>query len=158
MIEHNKYSAGTIHKIVNHVDDEIYIGSTCQQLNTRMKVHITASKLDSHKSRPLYKHMNTLGADTFYIELVEEFPCDTSKELMRREGHFIKQLSTLNNNIAGRTKKEYQLDTHEHIVEHRRKTRVQHNQQKYTYAQKKDIIAEKSKKRSEHASAELFIE
>jgi hypothetical protein len=50
--------------------------------------------------------MNEYGVDNLYIELYEMYKCNT-KELVKREGEIIRQIGTLNKNIAGRTLKEY---------------------------------------------------
>ena len=34
--------------------------------------------------------MRELGVENFYIELIENFPCDTVEELRAREGHYIR--------------------------------------------------------------------
>ena len=54
--------------------------------------------------------MRTTGKDNFYIELVENYPCNTKEELMAREGHYIRERATLNHMIAGRTEKEWRED------------------------------------------------
>ena len=68
------------------------------------------------KKRPhskIYKHMNELGVENFYIELIENFPCNDIYELRAREGHFIREIGTLNKQIAGRPIKEYRKQYHE---------------------------------------------
>jgi hypothetical protein len=37
----------------------------------------------------LYQTMTELGKDTFYIELIENYPCQTQDELFKREGEKI---------------------------------------------------------------------
>ena len=59
--------------------------------------------------------MHELGAEHVYIELIEYDSCNDVYELRAREGHFIRQLGTLNKQIAGITKqfdtlKEYKHD------------------------------------------------
>ena len=70
------------------------------------------------KERLLYSKMNELGVDCFYIELIEECPCDNKEQLRAREGHFIRQLGTLNALIAGRSKKEWTVENSEHVKQH----------------------------------------
>ena len=66
------YSKAKIYKIVNDIDDDIYIGATCQALSKRMAEHRKSmkSKRDSHIK--LYKKMNEIGVEHFKILLVEE--------------------------------------------------------------------------------------
>ena len=99
------YSKGKIYKILNTIDDEIYVGSTIETLSMRMAKH--RSKVNVKPHYKLYEHMNKLGVDNFYIELIENFPCNDIYELRAREGHFIREIGTLNKRIAGRTDKEY---------------------------------------------------
>ena len=63
------YSNGEIYKILNDVDDEVYIGSTTQLLCKRMALH----RDRRHKLHmgELYRHMAAIGAEHFYIELIE---------------------------------------------------------------------------------------
>ena len=58
--------------------------------------------------------MRIVGVDNFYIELVEEYPCENLEQLRKREGQFIREFGTLNHQIAGRTKQEYAQDTRDH--------------------------------------------
>lgn len=44
----------------------------------------------------LYQHMRTLGIEHFYIELVEEYPCENRDQLAMREGHYMRLMGTLN--------------------------------------------------------------
>ena len=52
------YSDGKIYKIYNNKDDEIYIGSTCCSLSTRMSKHRYRAKEDRSKVHRLYVKMN----------------------------------------------------------------------------------------------------
>ena len=53
----------------------------------------------------MYQHMHEMGEDNFYIELIDNYPCNDIYELRAREGHFIRQVGPLNKLIAGRTQK-----------------------------------------------------
>ena len=99
------YSKGNTYKILNHIDDETYVGSTIKSLSQRMAQHRLAVK--KGENCKLYKHMHELGAEHFYIELIENYSCNDIYELRAREGHFIRERGTLNKVIAGRTNKEY---------------------------------------------------
>ena len=100
------YSNGKIYKILNDVDGEVYIGSTTQLLCKRMALH----RDRRHKLHmgELYRHMAAIGAEHFYIELIENYPCNNCEELRAREGFYIREIGTLNKQVAGRTKKEYE--------------------------------------------------
>ncbi len=107
----NKYHNGKIYAVRNIMDDDVYIGSTCSSLSQRMVKHRSASA--KCVKMQLYDKMQELGADKFYIELVEDCNCDSIEQLRRREGELIRQMGTLNKRIDGRTKSEYSEDNRE---------------------------------------------
>jgi len=78
-----KYTDGKIYKIVNNVDNEIYVGSTITSLSRRKGQHKINSK--KNENRKLCKHCNSIGWKNVSIVLIERYPCDTKKELMQRE-------------------------------------------------------------------------
>jgi len=59
-----------IYKIVNNVDDMIYIGSTSQTMEERFKEHLYNDTIN-HTIK-LYLHMRFLGFENFRIELICE--------------------------------------------------------------------------------------
>jgi hypothetical protein len=90
------YKNGKIYKIVNDVNDEIYVGSTTQPLSKRMVDHRANSKLNV-KGNKLYQTMKEIGVDKFRIVLIENFEANNKEELHAREEHFRKELrATLN--------------------------------------------------------------
>ena len=52
---------GRIYKIINSVDDSLYIGSTTLDLKLRFYLHKNHSKICKH--RLLYKKINELGIE-----------------------------------------------------------------------------------------------
>jgi len=59
-----------VYKIINTIDDKIYIGSTSKTLEERFKQHLyDATRNNTIK---LYKHMRYLGFEYFRIELICE--------------------------------------------------------------------------------------
>ena len=109
----NKYINGKIYKILNTETDDVYVGSTCMALSDRLKYHKTA--YPKKLGRKLYKLMDLIGAELFYTELIENFPCETKDELRKQEGHHIRLIGGLNMCIAGRDKQEYKTENKEHI-------------------------------------------
>ncbi|MDR3596496.1 GIY-YIG nuclease family protein [Clostridium sp.] len=93
----NMCTKGTIYKIVNDVNDEIYVGSTCKSLSNRMSNHRSASRDPlKYKDRKIYTAMRD-NDKRFDIILLESFPCKTKDELHAREHHYITTLKpTLN--------------------------------------------------------------
>jgi len=59
-----------VYKIINTIDDKIYIGSTSKTLEERFKQHLyDATRNNTIK---LYNHMRYLGFEHFRIELICE--------------------------------------------------------------------------------------
>ena len=110
------YTKGKIYIIRNSQNDLTYIGSTCQTLAQRMAQHKRDMRSEKCQKFKLYKAMTELGKDAFYIELLEDCPCQKRDELLRKEGEKIREhQSELNTIISGRTKQEYRQDNFEHI-------------------------------------------
>lgn len=63
---------GYIYKITNLINGKIYIGKTTSFLKRRWYEHISSSKKESDKNRPLYRAMNKYGLENFKIEQIEE--------------------------------------------------------------------------------------
>ena len=110
-----KYQDGKIYKILNCKTTDIYVGATCQRLAKRMMNHRT--KVKEGKDTALYNKMREIGIEHFYIELIENYPCENSEQLNKREGEWMREIATLNEKVAGRTNKEYKKDNKEKIRE-----------------------------------------
>jgi group I intron endonuclease len=94
----NKYTNAKIYRLVNSVDDQFYVGSTCTSLAKRKNNH----KNDARKKPNVrvYQHLNQIGWDNVVIELLELYPCGSRTELERRERAFIDEMKpTLNTNL-----------------------------------------------------------
>ena len=91
-----KYDNGKIYKLWSLQTNEIYVGSTVQPLHKRLYEHRSRAR-KTPCERSIYQEMNSLGMDSFNIELIEDYPCKSLNELHRREGHGIRELhATLN--------------------------------------------------------------
>ena len=118
------YSKGKIYCIRNTINDEIYIGSTCQSLSQRMAQHRRTLKCGRLGGMKLYNLMMDLGEENFYIELMEEYPCESKDRLRKREGEFIREHQTgLNKLVAGRKSLEYYYDNRDRVMEYKREYR-----------------------------------
>lgn len=79
---------GIIYKIINNVNDKIYVGKTTQSPEVRWRQH----KMDA--SRPsvdtyIYRAMRKHGVHNFSMEIVEELTDCDSDYLSRREMYWI---------------------------------------------------------------------
>ena len=118
----NKYKNGKIYTIRYKNDDSlIYVGSTVQPLYKRFAVHKSHSKEPVNENRLLYSKMKETDINDWYIELYEDYSCERKEQLTQREGQVIREIGTLNKEIAGRTKQEYYQDNKEHILEKNKK-------------------------------------
>ena len=70
-----------------------------------MGKHKCESRIKKNHNRLFYQHIDDW--DNWYIELFENFPCNSKEELNKREGEIIREIGTVNKTIAGRTHKEY---------------------------------------------------
>jgi hypothetical protein len=130
----NTYSNGKIYKIVNDVDDKIYVGSTTTMLSKRMSGH--RSKCKYEPTRKIYAHFNEVGVHNFSIVLIELFPCNSKMELERRERFWIDELKPeLNKAVPHQTYDEYYEKNKEAIIA----------RTKEYYHKNIDTVAEKKK-------------
>ena len=98
------YNTAKIYKIYCDENDDVYYGSTTQDLSLRLRQH----KSLKYTSREIMKN-------TYKIELVEEYPCETKKQLNERERYYIENYPCVNTQIPGRTKKEHREQHKEEI-------------------------------------------
>lgn len=111
----NNYQNGKIYSIRCHEDPSlIYVGSTTQPLYKRWGEHKSNSK--KKVNILLYSAINN-NFDKWYIELYELCPCNSKEELCKREGEVIREISTLNKQIAGRTMKEWYNDNKLSVIQ-----------------------------------------
>ena len=133
MAKNKDYHNGKIYCIRNYIDDDIYVGSTTQSLCKRMSRHRNRMTDNTRIHTPLYSKINDIGIDKFYIELLEDYPCDSIEQLRQREGHYIREIGTLNVKIAGRSKQGWKEDNMEHVKlhakEYHEQNKEKHNEQ-----------------------------
>jgi hypothetical protein len=116
------YKNGKIYCIRNSINDEVYVGSTTQPLSKRMVKHRCSAKTMPNKMK-ITMHMEELGFENFYIELVEEFPCENKEQLNRKEGEWIRKIGTLNSKIPGRTPTERRIDNADKLKQYAERNR-----------------------------------
>ena len=128
------YSKAKIYKVLNTVDDDVYIGSTCVGLATRMSKHRAAARMNRSKCKLMTK-MNDIGIENFYIELIKEYPeCENIEQLRKLEGEYITELQpALNHRVAGRSQKEHYNDNREYIKAHNKQYRIDNRESVLEY-------------------------
>ena len=86
-------SISRVYKIINDVDDLVYIGSTRQILCKRLTNHRHDAK--SGNEAALYAHMRKIGTERFKILCIREYK-DISKERLKyKEDKYIKRFDTV---------------------------------------------------------------
>jgi predicted GIY-YIG superfamily endonuclease len=92
MDENEKYKKFLIYKIYQTDDPTmLYIGSTIN-FKRRKSQHIknTSNKRSKSYSYPLYKYIRGCGGcEKFTFDIVEQFPCKTKQEGLKREKELI---------------------------------------------------------------------
>ena len=93
----------SVYQICNIVNQKVYVGVTKHDLTDRLREHLSEAKRDRAKHRKLYKEINLLGADKFYIECICN--CQGKTEGFTLEKAYIKKLGTalngLNESLGG---------------------------------------------------------
>jgi len=86
------YENSKIYKLVNNVDDKIYVGSTCGTLRLRKSKHKWELNNNKYPNRKVYNHLNQVGWGNVEIILIENFECKCKDELHKRERYWIDEL------------------------------------------------------------------
>ena len=87
------YQNGKIYKISSVVGNVCYYGSTCEKLNIRYYKHKYNYKKFQEGNKLYVSSYEVLKYEDNIIELVENFPCNTKKELHIKEGEYIISVS-----------------------------------------------------------------
>ena len=116
----NKFYNGKIYKIVDNTNDNVYIGSCCSSLKTRLSKHKCSYEMflfHNIKSFEIIKNgddyiksFDIIKNNDYKIELLENCNIKTKQELFQKERYYIENNVCLNKNIPGRTDKEYYND------------------------------------------------
>ena len=144
------FSNGKIYCIRNNTDDDIYIGSTTQKLSKRFQNH--KDVMNGYKRNRKIYTKREFGKENFYIELIEEYPCENIEQLNKREGELIRELKpVLNTQAAGRTIKEWREDNKEYLREDKKLYHIENNEKsnercRKWYEEKKDKVKEYTSK------------
>ena len=106
------YNNSKIYKIVDNTNNNIYIGSTTKKyLSTRLSEHKSKYKrFLEGKSKSGFTSFDIIKNNDYDIILLELVICNSKCELHKKERYYIETLDCINNNIPGRTRKEYQKE------------------------------------------------
>jgi len=128
------YQNGKIYTIRYRLDESLlYVGSTTQPLHKRWYEHRRKHNNPNSFNYNTYlsfKMRETNDINNWHIELYELYPCNTKKELERKEGQVIRLLNAnLNQVIAGRTYQEWAEENKERLKEYNKKYNEEHKEE-----------------------------
>ena len=103
------YQNGKIYKITSDLGPEVYYGSTRETLHIRKINHKTKIGCTSRIIFEKY------GFENCKIDLVENYPCNSKKELEAREAYYIRNNDCVNKVIPDRTMSEWRTENKEKI-------------------------------------------
>ena len=143
----NKYQNGKIYKLVCDNSPLVYYGSTCQKY--------LCNRLAKHKYRKNCSSRELFNLGKVTIHLIEDYPCNSKKELEDREKIYIKFILKnfdykiiCNKIIPSRTKEEAEIYNKEkcknYYYKNKEELKAKANEKfncpcggKYTYSSKK---------------------
>jgi hypothetical protein len=114
----NGYEGGKIYRLV--CNGLVYYGSTKQSLKDRIRAHRAHYNQHLNGKGHYYASFEILKLGDCKIELVEDYPCSSKKELELREKYYITSFECVNKSIPRRTTKEYLEANKEKIKEKNR--------------------------------------
>jgi hypothetical protein len=84
-----------IYKIIDNTNGNIYIGSTCLTLEQRLKAH-REKYYEKRKYGKGNSSYDIIKNNDYKIELLENFPCKTKQELLKKEREYIENTKCIN--------------------------------------------------------------
>lgn len=118
-----RYENGKIYKIVCNINGDLYIGSTIRTLNIRLIAHNTDYKRYLKGKCRYTTSYDIIKGNDFYIELIENYPCNNKRELETQERFHIEHKICINKYLPTRTKKEWREDNKQHTKQYRIKNK-----------------------------------
>ena len=138
-----EYSRGKIYKIepiIEHEEQEIYIGSTTlKYLSSRLvdhRAHYKKWKSNLHGKIMCFELFDKYGSDNCVITLIENVNANTKEELLQRERHYIQSMKCINKFVPLRTQKEHYIDNIEHAKNIRKIYYENHKEETAEYQKK----------------------
>ena len=99
---------GYIYKILNTINDKLYIGQTTSSIEKRFNDHLSAARTMKSSSMIIIHAINKYGEESFSISEVEKVICDSQEELQNllntKEIYYIAYYNSLRPNGYNITK------------------------------------------------------
>jgi len=90
------YSTGKIYCIKDNISKDVYVGHTIQPLHIRLRKHVTDYRGFmglNNKPRNFRGSAEVIFNGDYDIHLLQEYPCETKKELEKIETYWILKMS-----------------------------------------------------------------
>jgi hypothetical protein len=136
------YQNGKIYKIYCDENDDVYYGSTTQELYMRLRQH----KSLKYVSRNIMKN-------TYHIQLIELYPCNNRIELESRERYYIENNKCVNTYIPTRTKQEYRK---QHKQQSNERAKKWYNENKEYSSEWRKQYRQKNKDRIDNYKRQVY--
>lgn len=106
----NKYKRGQIYKVISSNCNDVYVGSTYDNLRKRLNGHVSDYKRYLDGIRGFITSGKIIEKGNYDIVLIEKYPCKDKAELHARERHWIENTpNCVNKCIPTRNKKQYYI-------------------------------------------------
>lgn len=161
------YNNGKIYKLICNITNYIYIGSTTCDLNKRLLNHINKYNcwfIDNNKS--YITSYKILENNNYEIELIEDYPCESKRDLEKRERYWLeyyindgyncvnKIIPVKTNKEKKETKKQYRENNKEQILKtkkiYRENNKEQLLEKQKIYRQNDDVKKQRAQYNKEY--------
>ena len=149
----NKFDKAKIYQIVDNTNDNVYIGSCCSSLKTRLSKHKFSyiicifnniKSFEIIKNKDYIKSFDIIKNNDYKIELLEDCDINTKHELLEREHFYIENNKCLNKNIPDISYKQYYNINKDYQKEYcKKKIEKKYKEAKKYYETNKDKFKER---------------
>jgi group I intron endonuclease len=88
----------TIYKIINDINNKIYVGQTWKTAKKRFKRHCAEARWKNTKNMPIILAIKKYGQEHFKVKILEKLKNPTQKEVDDREIYWVNHLNTFSPN------------------------------------------------------------
>jgi hypothetical protein len=133
------YQLGKIYKIVCRITGEVYVGSTCEKtLARRLVAHRSAcNRYIENQEGSKFSSFQIIQRGDYYIELLENYPCNNSDELRKKEREWYDKTDCINHCRPYLFKEEMRVERL--IYDEINKERIREKQKQYVEEHKERI-------------------
>lgn len=149
---------GYIYKIINDVNNKVYIGQTSETIEKRWLRHKRSRNYKKYKHIHFYKALNKYGINHFFVSEVMKVSADTKEELKKEldkwEKYYIFEFNSFRNGYNSTEGGDGGMPGFRHTEESKKKMSKSHKgvipteetRRKMSLARKGFVLSEKAKK------------